>query len=173
MEVVASNGDDHTNQKPTYAFLPPSISETPRLFPSKQTTQIPDVTQDKAGKPADKQSRFPRIIVRDPLGLPLDTDTSLQQAIYEARARLARGEPPRNADEWRLPGGPVPARPDYTRVAPPLAIQREYKRELRRIHRPHDSLPNFAVSTVHLNSKATLLQLLPKGVYVILVKQLT
>lgn len=43
-------------------------------------------------------------------------DNSYQKAIIQARERLLRSEPPRNAEEWRLPYAPLPARPDLTRT---------------------------------------------------------
>lgn len=55
--------------------------------------------------------RLPRITVRDPLGVPLDTDTKFQRAIHAAK----HGD---GQYEWRLPHAPLPARPDYSRTKP-------------------------------------------------------
>ncbi|XP_077990053.1 uncharacterized protein LOC144444494 isoform X2 [Glandiceps talaboti] len=47
-------------------------------------------------------------------------DTNFQKAIRRAKERMARGECPCEPEEWRLPGAPLPARPDYTRTCPNL-----------------------------------------------------
>ena len=35
---------------------------------------------------------------------------------------------PIGPEEWRLPGGPLPARPDFSRMAPPLAVTNDVLR---------------------------------------------
>jgi len=64
--------------------------------------------------------RLPRIIVRDGMGRVLETDTSYQRTINAGRLRIARGSTDLAPEEWRLPHAPVPFKPDYSRVGPPV-----------------------------------------------------
>ena len=50
----------------------------------------------------------------------LDTFTTLQEAIYRAKWNVKKTGNSREPLEWRLPKAPPPARPDYTRVFPPV-----------------------------------------------------
>lgn len=91
--------------------------------------------------------RLPRILLKDPLGRVLDTETSLQRTILLARRRQLEGLPPSSPTQWRLPHGPAPARPDYSRVAPPLVSERiERQDTLVKKRRTVDNLPNLLVS---------------------------
>ncbi|XP_063418318.1 uncharacterized protein LOC134701111 isoform X2 [Mytilus trossulus] len=72
-----------------------------------------------------KQERLPQIVVKDVTGRRLDTFTHLQEAIYRARQNIKQTKQALTSDEWRLPHAPPPARPDYSRAAPPLAKFRD------------------------------------------------
>ncbi|XP_063406174.1 uncharacterized protein LOC134690130 [Mytilus trossulus] len=72
-----------------------------------------------------KQEKLPHIVVKDVTGRRLDTFTHLQEAIYRARQNIKQTKQALTSDEWRLPHAPPPARPDYSRAAPPLAKFRD------------------------------------------------
>lgn len=54
------------------------------------------------------------------MGRVLETDTSYQRTINAGRLRIARGSTDLAPEEWRLPHAPVPFKPDYSRVGPPV-----------------------------------------------------
>lgn len=101
-----------------------SMSSTPRVrqVSKRQETGISSNKWTNIASSEDsKPVKLPRIIVRDVSGRILDTDTSYQKAIAEARYRISVGDcVPPEPEQWRLPNGPLPARPDYTRKCPPL-----------------------------------------------------
>lgn len=72
-----------------------------------------------------KQEKLPHIVIKDVTGRRLDTFTHLQEAIYRARQNIKQTKQALTSDEWRLPHAPPPARPDYSRAAPPLAKFRD------------------------------------------------
>lgn len=74
---------------------------------------------------SDRHERLPYIVLKDPSGRKLDTYTHLQEAIYRARQNIKQTREALYADEWRLPHAPPPARPDFSRAAPPIARTRE------------------------------------------------
>ena len=67
---------------------------------------------------------LPPIVVKDAFGQHLDTDSGYQRAINQARWTVAHRtrDTPISPEEWRLPGGPLPARPDFSRMAPARAV---------------------------------------------------
>ena len=67
---------------------------------------------------------LPPIVVKDAFGQHLDTDSGYQRAINQARWTVAHRtrDTPIGPEEWRLPGGPLPARPDFSRMAPARAV---------------------------------------------------
>ena len=73
-------------------------------------------------------------------------DTSYQKALARVRERIiVQGKQPRNAEEWRYPKAPVPARPDLTRKFPVL-ISNDVKDRLKRRkkHRRSETYPQAA-----------------------------
>ena len=128
----------------------PAINDKPlSSLPAEQGTVIPVVQTDRPpiythGEGEDnppraqttaggrRSHRFPRIVLRDPVGRELATDTLYQRTIYEARwrtaHRTAESDPP-GPDEWRLPHGPLPARPDYSRQPAKLFTPRKSKKK--------------------------------------------
>lgn len=73
----------------------------------------------------ERHEKLPYIVLKDPSGRKLDTYTHLQEAIYRARQNIRQTREALNADEWRLPHAPPPARPDYSRAPPPISRTRE------------------------------------------------
>ena len=92
------------------------------------------------------QDQLPMIVVRDRVGHKLDTDTSYQRTINEARWRIAHGETALEPEEWRLPRAPLPARPDYSRNAPPLATLKPPMRQMQTSLKKFGSMPDLLVS---------------------------
>lgn len=72
-----------------------------------------------------KHEKLPRIVLKDVTGRRLDTFTHLQEAIYRARQNIRQTREALTSDEWRLPHAPAPARPDYSRAAPPMVKLRD------------------------------------------------
>ncbi|UJR26661.1 hypothetical protein I4U23_007978 [Adineta vaga] len=62
-----------------------------------------------------KRTKLPKIVLRNPSGFIIKTETTYQNAIYEAKANLSIPNRRLTDTEWRLPHAPVPSRPDYTR----------------------------------------------------------
>ncbi|CAF0766237.1 unnamed protein product [Adineta ricciae] len=58
---------------------------------------------------------LPKIVLRNAAGFILKTETTYQNAIYEAKSNLSLPHHRLTDTEWRLPHAPVPSRPDYTR----------------------------------------------------------
>ena len=56
-------------------------------------------------------AKFPRIVLKGVVGQELDTDTSYQRVINEAKWRMSMGEQPMESEDWRLPHATLPARP--------------------------------------------------------------
>ena len=81
---------------------------------------IPWSIRDRGNDGTENQGMCPRIILRDQLGRELDTFTTLQEAIYRAKWNVKQSGHSREPSEWRLPKAPPPARPDLTRVFPPV-----------------------------------------------------
>ncbi len=65
---------------------------------------------------------LPPIVVRDNLGRILHTDSRYQRIINQARWKVAHRtrDTEIGPEEWRLPHGPLPARPDFSRQGPLL-----------------------------------------------------
>ena len=86
------------------------------------TDDIP-ATVVKVSENAGSSNRpsLPPIVVKDAFGQHLDTDSGYQRAINQARWTVAHRtrDTEIGPEEWRLPGGPLPARPDFSRMAPP------------------------------------------------------
>lgn len=83
-------------------------------------TPIDAVTWGRGEKGGTGRSQYPRIILRDALGRELDTFTTLQEAIYRAKWNVKQSGQAKEPIEWRLPKAPPPARPDMTRIFPPV-----------------------------------------------------
>ena len=102
--------------------ITPAASVTVALSDSQSYIQDESVAETEDLLDADQLS-LPPILAIDKSPSKMATsaetrwlDTSYQKAILRAKERLMRGEPPRNAEEWRLPYAPLPARPDLTRT---------------------------------------------------------
>ncbi|KAK3087600.1 hypothetical protein FSP39_008112 [Pinctada imbricata] len=67
---------------------------------------------------ADTETKLPRIVLKDSLGNRLNTFTLLQEALYRAEWNVKQSKESKLPEEWRLPGAPLPARPDYSRSTP-------------------------------------------------------
>lgn len=59
--------------------------------------------------------KLPKVVVRNPKGQILRTESSFQKALAEARVRVREEGRKLTSEEWRLPEAPVPSRPDYSR----------------------------------------------------------
>lgn len=55
--------------------------------------------------------KFPRIVLKGVVGQELNTDTSYQRAIHEAKWRMSMGQTVEGSQDWRLPHSVLPARP--------------------------------------------------------------
>ena len=87
---------------------------------TNQTSETRAKPKNAFGGPHDRPA-LPPIVVRDAFGRPLDIDSGFQRAINQARWTVAHRtrETEIGPEEWRLPGGPLPARPDFSRMTPP------------------------------------------------------
>lgn len=80
------------------------------------------------------KAKLPQIVLRNTFGRKLDTYTAHQEAIYQAKQNVKQNNFAWYPEEWRLPGAPVPARPDYTRHAPiPSHVRRKLKPRKQRL----------------------------------------
>ena len=84
------------------------------------TKRLTNTVEDSVEK-KKIHDQIPRVVVRDHLGRELNTQTAYQEAITRARWRRRYRLVPLESEEWRLPHGILPARPDYSRQAPPQA----------------------------------------------------
>ncbi|ELU13058.1 hypothetical protein CAPTEDRAFT_200115 [Capitella teleta] len=94
----------------------------------------------RSGRPAIPSNALPRLVVRDPVGVPLNTDTGFQRRIHEARQRMAGPDGHRSMEEgdWRLPHSLLPSRPDYSRTLPQMAADNTARRKAMRNARSQD-----------------------------------
>lgn len=90
----------------------------------------PEVEQQKDENVAEAV-KLPRIVLKDRLGNQLNTFTTLQEAIYRAELNVRKSGIGTTAQEWRLPHGPLPAKPDYSRTGPTMPIFRQKLNSLK------------------------------------------
>ncbi|XP_070534036.1 uncharacterized protein [Ptychodera flava] len=113
--------------------LPLINAPVPYDSESQTARNVSIMTADDTARPGeeaienedDPLHRFPTIVslqdgYKNQLFKSDNLDNNFQRAIKRARERIARREGPYTAEEWRLPGAPLPARPDYTRTCPVL-----------------------------------------------------
>ena len=86
---------------------------------------IKNKTSANAG--SSNRPSLPPIVLKDAFGQHLDTDSGYQRAINQARWTVVHRtrDTPIGPEEWRLPGGPLPARPDFSRMAPPRVVTKD------------------------------------------------
>ncbi|OWF38874.1 hypothetical protein KP79_PYT23657 [Mizuhopecten yessoensis] len=91
--------------------------------------------------------RLPKIVLRDSAGHQLNTFTTLQEAIYRAELNVRKSRIGATAQEWRLPHGPLPAKPDYSRAGPTISTYRQkinnLKSKNRRVARSFPEYPIY------------------------------
>ncbi|XP_069106553.1 nipped-B-like protein B isoform X5 [Argopecten irradians] len=91
-----------------------------------------------------ESDKLPKIILKDSTGQQLNTFTTLQEAIYRAELNVRKSRIGATALEWRLPHGPLPAKPDFSRVGPSMSTYRQKMNNLKKKNRVVSrSLPEY------------------------------
>lgn len=112
---------------PLFRFTPNTGGDTHR---TEATERVFEYWKRAQGEVDPNHLRLPRLVVRDHCGRKIDIYTSYQEKIYEARRNVKLSGEAKTPEEWRLPHGPPPAKPDYSRVGPPAPTVRPTKDEV-------------------------------------------